>query len=106
VASGFVEANWLTLRKVRRLTVTGSEGVIRVEYLSQRVSVERLDEFTMIDNGYREPLMLELMGFVDAVLGDREPAVTGVDGVNALRVCEAALRSSEYGRVVRLSELG
>jgi UDP-N-acetylglucosamine 3-dehydrogenase len=106
VASGFVEANWLTPRKVRRLTVTGSEGVIRVEYLSQRVSVERLDEFTMIDNGYREPLMLELMDFVDAVLGDREPAVTGVDGVNALRVCEAALRSSEYGRVVRLSELG
>ena len=106
VASGFVEANWLTPRKVRRLTVTGSEGVIRVEYLSQRVSVERLDEYTRIDNGYREPLELELRDFVEAVLYDRMPTVTGVDGVNALRVCEAALRSSRSGRVVRLSELG
>jgi len=106
VASGFVEANWLTPRKVRRLTVTGSEGVIRVEYLSQRISVETLDEFTRIDNGYREPLELELRDFVDAVLEDREPAVTGVDGVNALRVCEAALLSSACGRVVRLSEVG
>ncbi len=105
VASGFVEANWLTPRKVRRLSVTGSEGVIRVEYLSQRVSVERLDDFTRIDNGYREPLELELKDFVDAVLDDREPTVTGVDGVNALRVCEAALRSSACGRVVQLSEL-
>ena len=106
VASGFVEANWLTPRKVRRLTVTGSEGVIRVEYLSQRVSVEKLEEFTSVDNGYREPLELELRDFVDAVLDDREPTVTGVDGVNALRVCEAALRSSACGRVVQLSELG
>ncbi len=105
-ASGFVEANWLTPRKVRRLTVTGAEGVIRVEYLSQRVSVERLGGFTRIDNGYREPLELELSDFVDSVLEDSEPTVTGVDGVNALRVCEAALRSSEYGRVVQLSEIG
>jgi UDP-N-acetylglucosamine 3-dehydrogenase len=105
-ASGFVEANWLTPRKVRRLTVTGSEGVIRVEYLSQLVSVERLDEFTRIDNGYREPLELELRDFVDAVLDGREPTVTGVDGVNALRICEAALRSSASGRVVQLSEFG
>jgi UDP-N-acetylglucosamine 3-dehydrogenase len=105
-ASGFVEANWLTPKKVRRLTVTGSEGVIRVEYLSQLVSVERLDEFTRIDNGYREPLALELRDFVDAVIDDRKPTVTGVDGVNALKICEAALRSSEFGRVVQLSELG
>lgn len=106
VASGFVEANWLTPRKVRRLTVTGSEGVIRVEYLSQHVSVERLDELTSLNNGYREPLELELKDFVDSVLEDREPTVTGLDGVNALRVCEAALRSSASGRVVKLSELG
>jgi UDP-N-acetylglucosamine 3-dehydrogenase len=105
-ASGFVEANWLTPRKVRRLTVTGSEGVIRVEYLSQLVSVERLNEFKRIDNGYREPLALELRDFVDAVLDDRKPTVTGVDGVNALKICEAALRSSGCGRVVQLSELG
>jgi UDP-N-acetylglucosamine 3-dehydrogenase len=106
VASGFVEANWLTPRKVRRLTVTGSEGVIRVEYLSQLVSVERLDELTSFNNGYREPLELELMDFVDAVLEEGEPKVTGLDGVNALRVCEAALRSSASGRVVHLSDLG
>ncbi len=105
-ASGFVEANWLTPRKVRSLTVTGSEGVIRVEYLTQRVSVDRGDEITFSDNAYVEPLMLELHDFADAVLCGREPAVTGQSGYDALRICEAALRSSEIGGVVRLSDFG
>ncbi|HUV55510.1 MAG TPA: Gfo/Idh/MocA family oxidoreductase [Candidatus Krumholzibacteriaceae bacterium] len=105
-ASGFVEANWLTPKKVRSLTVTGSEGVIRVEYLTQRVSVDSGDETTHSDNAYVEPLMLELRDFADAVLCGREPAVTGQSGYDALRICEAALRSSEIGGVVRLSDFG
>ncbi|MBN2334183.1 Gfo/Idh/MocA family oxidoreductase [Candidatus Bathyarchaeota archaeon] len=106
VASGFVEANWLTPRKVRSLTVTGSEGVIRAEYISQRVSLMREQGVVNMDNGYVEPLALELRDFAEAVLHGREPSVTGRDGYNALKICEAALRSSRTGAVVRLSEMG
>ena len=77
-----------------------------MEYLTQRVSVDTGDGITYSDNAYVEPLMLELRDFTDAVICGREPAVTGQSGYDALKICEAALRSSETGGVVRLSDFG
>ena len=41
-------------------------------------------------------------GFAEAVLEDREPPVTGTDGLRALEIVEAVYRSSESGKPVRL----
>jgi len=103
--SGFVETNWLTPKRVRTLTITGSEGIINVEYTTQELCVEKNDHIYQPLNWYREPLYLELSDFTSAVLEKRKPSVTGVDGVEALRVCEAALRSAETGRVVFLEDM-
>jgi UDP-N-acetylglucosamine 3-dehydrogenase len=103
--SGFVETNWLTPKRVRTLTITGSEGIIDVEYTTQELCVEKNDHIYQPLNWYREPLYLELSDFTSAVLEKRKPNVTGVDGVEALRVCEAALRSAETGRVVFLEDM-
>ncbi|MCW4011794.1 MAG: Gfo/Idh/MocA family oxidoreductase [Candidatus Bathyarchaeota archaeon] len=103
--SGFVETNWLTPKRVRTLTITGSEGIIDVEYTTQELRVEKDDHIYQPLNWYREPLYLELSDFTSAILEKRKPSVTGVDGVDALRVCEAALRSADTGRVMFLEEL-
>jgi len=42
--------------------------------------------------------------FVNAILEDREPSVTGADGRAAVAVAEAAYRSAAEGRVIRLQE--
>ena len=56
--SGFVETNWLTPKRVRSLTITGSEGIIDVEYTTQELRVEKDDHIYQPLNWYREPLYL------------------------------------------------
>jgi predicted dehydrogenase len=51
-------------------------------------------------NWYREPLYLELLDFTSAMLEKRKPTVSGEEGLQALRVCEAALESAETGQAV------
>ena len=45
---------------------------------------------------------LQHQEFVDAILEDREPSVTGEDGRAAVAVAEAAYRSAKEGRTIRL----
>ena len=101
--SANIETNWLTPKRVRSLTVTGSEGIIGVEYTSQELRIEKDDHIREPLNGYREPLYQELQEFASSILEDREPEVTGLDGLNALMVCEAALESAATGEVVKLT---
>ena len=51
---------------------------------------------------WKEPLKLELQHFVRSLLKDKEPEVTGIDGLKALMIAEAALKSSEKGSAVKL----
>lgn len=89
----FLEANWLTLYKVRKLTVTGSEAIITIE-TSSRTLIPRYE--------WEEPLKLELRHFVDSVLRNDEPEVKPTDGVKALKIAEAVLESAEKNRLVEL----
>lgn len=101
--SAFVETNWLTPKRVRNLTVTGSEGIIGVEYTAQELRVEKNDHIHQPLNGYKEPLYLELMEFTSSIMEDRDPEVSGMDGLRALEICEAALESVQTGKVVEMS---
>src|SRR5438093_12197275 len=38
--TGFLDANWLTPRKVRTLIITGSEATINLDYITQEITVE------------------------------------------------------------------
>jgi len=98
--AAFIETNWLTPKKVRTLTITGTEGIINVEYIRQTLSIENEKQIIqpMIQNA--EPLKLELESFVNSILTDTPPEVTGEDGLKALKVCEAAIESAKVGKIV------
>ena len=100
--NAFIETNWLTPRKVRRLIITGTEGLINVEYITQEITIENQKRIyqPFIDN--QEPLRLELQNFVESILRDESPQPTGEDGLKALRICEAALKSARIGKPVRI----
>jgi UDP-N-acetylglucosamine 3-dehydrogenase len=101
--AAFIETNWLTPKKVRTLTITGTKGLITVEYITQKVTVETPTEtFQPMLNG-GEPLRLELFSFINSIINDEEPEVTGVDGLRALKVCEAALESARKSKPVNNS---
>ena len=101
--NAFVETNWLTPRRIRTLTVTGTEGIINVEYTTQEITIENDERLIQPFLAYREPLMDELSSFVRSVAEDVEPEITGADGLNALMVCEAALKSSATRKRVNLA---
>jgi len=100
--NAFVETNWLTPRKVRRLIITGTEGLINVEYITQEITIENEERLyqPLIEN--KEPLQLELQSFVDSILQDEPSEPSGEDGLKALKICEAALESAKIGKPVRI----
>jgi len=98
--SGFVETNWLTPKRVRSLTITGSKGIIEVEYTTQELRVEKKDHIYQPLKRYKEPLYLELSDFTSSIMEKRKPSITGENELQALKVCEAALLSAESGQVI------
>ena len=100
----FIETNWLTPRKVRTLTITGTEAIINVEYITQTLTLENEKQITQPFINNAEPLRLELESFTKSLIEDTAPLVTGEDGLRALRVCEAAIESAQTGDKVVLSQ--
>ena len=100
--TAFLETNWLTPYKIRKLTITGSEAIINLDYITQEISIDSSRQTLIPRHEWREPLKLELQHFVECILEDREPLASGVDGVKALKIAEAALKSASSGRVIRV----
>jgi len=100
--TAFIEANWLTPYKIRRLVVTGSEGILSLDYLTQEVKVDSADQTRIPRHKWEEPLRLELQHFANSVLNDEECSVTGTDGLNALIICEAVMQSAGKCKALRL----
>ncbi len=115
---GFVEVNWLTPMKVRRLSLTCGRNFVEVDYTDQSVTVSSstvgaLDSANLyqiplehhsqrIQVRREEPLKLELEDFLAAVKDHRAPLVAGADAVETLRVAEAAIESHRRGQVVEV----
>ncbi len=100
--SAFIESNWITPYKTRILTVTGSEAIMRLDYITQELWIEDAKENLQPRFPWQEPLKLELRHFADCILEKKEPMITGVDGLKALQIAEAALRSSAKNKAVKL----
>jgi UDP-N-acetylglucosamine 3-dehydrogenase len=102
--SAFIESNWLTPYKTRILTVTGSEAIMKLDYITQELTIENAKETLQPRYTMQEPLKLELQHFAKCITSKEKPVITGMDGLKALRTAEAALKSSATGKVVKLEE--
>ena len=100
--SAFIESNWLTPYKTRTLTVTGSEAIMRLDYMTQELWIEDPKENVQPRYPWQEPLKLELQHFADCITEKKKPMITGVDGLKALQIAEAALRSSAKNKAIKL----
>jgi UDP-N-acetylglucosamine 3-dehydrogenase len=103
-ATGIIEVNWLTPYKRRELELTGTAGIISVDYIKQ--SIEVYGKFAQdIQIKHEEPLKGELTSFLNAVANDIEPEITGEDGLKALQMVIAANRSSKEHKPISFDEL-
>lgn len=118
---GILDINWLTPNKIRELTVTGERGMFLVDHLTQDLyfyeNAETQDEgwsairlLRGVSEGRMirypiqkyEPLMAELEAFARAVAEDTPVPVTGADGLAALRLAQALVRSGREGQAITL----
>ncbi|MBU1158485.1 MAG: Gfo/Idh/MocA family oxidoreductase [Candidatus Thermoplasmatota archaeon] len=113
-ATGFIEVNWLTPMRVRKLALTCDKNFVEVDYMDQSVQVcsstfkpfEPGNLFNVpIDFDLRrvalrkeEPLRRELNDFISAMKDGKDPLVTGESAVHTLKIAEAALKSMKSGR--------
>ncbi len=103
--TAFIEANWLTPYKIRKLTLTGSEAIMTLDYITQEITIETSGQTVAPRYDVKEPLRLELQHFANSIMDDKEPVTTGMDGLRALHIAEAALKSARTGKAMRLNPL-
>ena len=101
--TAFIDANWLTPRKTRTLIVTGSEATVQLDYITQEISIEDSERTIKPNIEKKEPLTLELTHFAESILNDKPFLVNGKDGLRAVEICEAVLKSGTEGQATILS---
>jgi UDP-N-acetylglucosamine 3-dehydrogenase len=118
---GFVEVNWLTPMKVRRISLTCQKNYVELDYMKQSADISSSQVSGALDSNdlYRlpiefdirhvslkkqEPLRNEQEDFLGAIRENRQPLINGRDGTETLRVCQAALRSIKEGKRIMLGE--
>ena len=109
-AIAHVEATWMDPSGFRvTFEVCGSGGMIEYDSRftpSLRTSVDgspTVNEAPLDPTD--DPYFNQLKGFVDAVRENREPPVTGFDGLMAVSIASAAIESAKSGKVVSPARL-
>lgn len=117
-ASGFIQANWLTPVKIRTIAITGSNGYIEGNYITQELEMyehntekykknEGFSDFVkkmgepkkeIIKVDFKEPLAIELSAFIAKIRGDKK--IYLVDAMSAREALELALRAVEPYTVI------
>jgi predicted dehydrogenase len=114
-AIGEVDGNWNSKGgNDARIEISGTEGTIFIGKLTSspvylfdenglsNVFTFKTDKYPHFINRFREGYFNEDQAFVECVLHDKQPSVSGKDGLEALKISFAALESSRTGSVVTL----
>ena len=92
-----ITSNWITPKRIRTFSAVCTDAVIVSDFISQEIKVERKDETEIPRNEPKEPLLLEIQNFIDAIKGKNELLVKSQQAVNVTKIAEAALLSSQKG---------
>jgi predicted dehydrogenase len=115
---GVLDVNWMTPTKIRRLTVTGARGMFDCNLISQElffyeneVAPSQWDALSVLRGvsegnviGIKlqrhEPLAAELSDFVASVRDNRQPTVTGQDGLETLKLALDFVKSGKEVTII------
>ena len=95
-------SNWITPTRVRKFNAVCTDAIISSDFITQEVRVEKNEDAEIPRNKKREPLLLEIQNFIEAVDGKAELSVKASHAVNVTKVAEAAFLSSKKGTPIYL----
>jgi len=116
----FIQVNWLTPVKIRKLHITGTKGYAELNYITQELvlyksiyengesNFEELVKMTtpkkeIVEIEKREPLKEELNTFLSFVDGGKCLS-SGIDGLNALKIALSVIESSKKNEVIKVDD--
>ncbi len=111
--NAFIQVNWITPIKIRSLAITGTKGYAEMNYITQELVLYKSKydrKFETFDDIVRfaepeiikvnvkksEPLKEELKSFISCIKNNKQPLVTGEDGLKALELALEIVDS--YGK--------
>ena len=92
-----ISLSWITPTRVRNFSATCTECIIFSDFISQDVIIKTENNTEIPKKEKKEPLLLEIQNFLDAIDGRNELLVKPEHAVNVTKVAEAALLSSQKG---------
>lgn len=115
-----IDVSWLTPRKIRTMTIVGKEKSVFADFVTSKMQIydigvipqyynysqfklitrEGLTQETAVSS--EEPLKVEIQHFLDCLNNNTEPATSGLVGLRAVEIMEAAYKSAEKHRIVRI----
>ena len=120
-SSCFIQVNWITPIKIRTLSITGKKGFAEIDYVAQKLDIYKSNNNTGLPAGFQEflskfgapqkeqirlkgeePLRLELEDFIQAARLNRSTLVTPEEGVRAVMLSQAVLKSIEQNKPVKI----
>ena len=97
-----ISSNWITPKKVRKLTAVCTEAIISSDFITQEIIIEKNEESEIIQNEKQEPLIREIQNFLDCINDKNEQRIKAQQAVNVTKIAEAALLSSQKGTPIYL----
>ncbi len=119
-----LHVSWLDPHKIRKLTVVGSKKMVVLDDMESTEKIRLYDKGVEFSNDYaeyqealtlrvgdihipkitmQEPLRLECQHFADAIVNDTRPRSDGYDGLQVVKILEAADRSlKNHGEPVEI----
>jgi len=90
------EVSWLSPKKIREVSVFCEEFTISLDLIGQKILIVG-KETKKIQLDYQEPLKNELLDFLISIKDNRNPLVTGRDGLKAVEMIESVYNSIKTG---------
>lgn len=107
--SCYIQVNWMTPIKIRKLSITGTLGYAELDYITQELAIYKtnprdynrpLKKYIFIKQ--REPLKIELEHFLESVSRKQKPDVIGEHGLRAVQLAELVSKSINNNKLIRL----
>jgi predicted dehydrogenase len=113
-----IEAGYHRPGKMRELTIVGHDSSAVCDYNVAQYKIKTFDNHHSLEGTEikakegavhqlefppEEPLRAELAAFLEAIETRKSPLVNGADGMNAVRVVEAALESARTGKWIDIN---
>ncbi|MGE3384872.1 MAG: Gfo/Idh/MocA family protein [Pyrinomonadaceae bacterium] len=99
--SGTAHLDYIRSPGKRAFGIVGDEGTIALDASNRSLVVRRyadgFDQMYAIEETFDSMMSRQLSHFLDVAAGERQPDVTIDDGINALRVADALIRSARTG---------